>query len=66
MYESMSRPSLMWLLSEPGRALIEMSASIPFQRVTQKKQIGDGHPVMILPGFLSSPNSTRGPQKICC
>ncbi|MBP6447922.1 MAG: alpha/beta hydrolase [Saprospiraceae bacterium] len=63
MFESMSRPSLMWLLSEPGRALIERSASIPFEHVTQKKQIGDGHPVMILPGFLSSQSSTKALRK---
>ena len=63
MFESVSRPSLMWLLSEPGRALIEMGASFPFQKINQKKQIGDGHPVMILPGFLSSQKSTKSLRK---
>jgi Palmitoyl protein thioesterase len=63
MIESVGRPSLFWLLSEPGRALLEMGASYPFKRVYQKKLSGDGHPVMILPGFLSSSTSTKTLRK---
>jgi hypothetical protein len=63
MTESIGRPSLFWLLSEPGRALVEMGASYSINKVSQKKLCGDGHPVMILPGFLSSEKSTKSLRK---
>ncbi|WP_293747044.1 hypothetical protein [uncultured Paraglaciecola sp.] len=52
------RPSLFHMFSE-GRSLIELSvfgAALPFLR---KAPSGDGHPVMVLPGFLASDLSTK-------
>jgi hypothetical protein len=59
MSNAIARPSLFWLMSEPGRALLELGVSIPFKKVFFNKSKGDGHPVMILPGFLSSETSTK-------
>lgn len=52
------RPSLRHMLTE-GRALIELSAfgaALPFLK---RAPTGDGHPVMVLPGFLASDFSTK-------
>ncbi|MFZ1752020.1 MAG: alpha/beta hydrolase [Saprospiraceae bacterium] len=59
MTESISRPSFFWLLSEPGRALLELSTFYPYHKIKPKTVVGDGHPVMTLPGFLSSEKSTK-------
>ncbi len=59
MTQTISRPSIFWLLSEPGRALMELGASYPYKKLFTKTKKGDGHPVMILPGFLSSEVSTK-------
>lgn len=53
-----NRPSLFWLMTEPGRALTELSLSYPYKKLYKKETTGDGHPVMILPGFLSTKQST--------
>jgi pimeloyl-ACP methyl ester carboxylesterase len=55
---SLPRPSLLHLVGE-GRALFELGAfgaSLPFLMQGPK---GDGHPVMVLPGFLASDVSTK-------
>jgi pimeloyl-ACP methyl ester carboxylesterase len=52
------RPSLLHMFSE-GRSLIELSAfgaALPFLK---RAPCGDGHPVMVLPGFLASDFSTK-------
>ena len=52
------RPSLLHMFSE-GRSLIELSAfgaALPFLK---RAPSGDGHPVMVLPGFLASDLSTK-------
>jgi pimeloyl-ACP methyl ester carboxylesterase len=53
------RPSFLWLLSEPSRALLEIGASYPFSSLFAKtNKTGDGHPVMVIPGFMGSDTST--------
>lgn len=59
MTHSVMRPSFLLLLSEPGRALMEFGTSVSYQKLFTTKVEGDGHPVMILPGFLSSETSTK-------
>lgn len=54
----MSRPSFFWLMTEPGRALTELSVAYSLNSVYKTPQNGDGHPVMILPGFMSTKTST--------
>ena len=53
------RPSLRWVAAEPARALLEMGAfagSFPWLQFTPR---GDGHPVLVLPGFMAGERSTR-------
>lgn len=53
------RPSLFWLLTETGRAVTELGFSIPYRKFFVPKNQGDGHPVLVLPGFMSTDTSTR-------
>jgi Palmitoyl protein thioesterase len=59
MVQSVGRPSVLWLLSEPSRALLEIGASYPFSSLfTKTNKSGDGHPVLVIPGFMGSDTST--------
>lgn len=52
------RPSLLHMFTE-GRTLVELGAfgaALPFLK---RAPTGDGHPVMVLPGFLASDLSTK-------
>jgi hypothetical protein len=40
------------------RALIEALALVPYWRLAKKNQTGDGQPVMVLPGFMTSDSAT--------
>ncbi len=51
------RPSLWWLLAE-GRALAEMTTSSALMPLLRRAPAGDGHPVLVLPGFLATSRST--------
>ena len=54
----MKRPSLLRALAEPVRATGELATSIgllPFSRLLPP---GDGHPVLVLPGFMAADGST--------
>lgn len=53
-----TRPSLFLCMTEAGRALTELGISYPYQSLRKPEGDGDGHPVMILPGFMSSKFST--------
>ncbi len=55
----MKRPSVFWLLTEAVRAVTELGISYPYQKIYNKTPKGDGHPVLILPGFLASKISTK-------
>ena len=57
-FADMTKPSLFWLTTEIGRAATEYGFSIPFRTFFSKKAIGDGHPVLVLPGFMASDTST--------
>lgn len=52
------RPALVWGLTEGYRALIELSSYFPYRLMSRIPKDGDGHPVMILPGFMSTDKST--------
>ena len=53
------RPSLFWLFTEGGRAMAEWGLSIPFRKLTNYENSGDGHPVLVIPGFMASDTSTK-------
>lgn len=50
------RPGLLLL---EGRALLELAALLPAYPFLRRAPAGDGHPVMVLPGFMASDFSTR-------
>lgn len=59
MTPSVSRPSMLWLLSEPSRALLELGLSYSYNKLSgQAPATANGQPVMVLPGFMSSGGST--------
>ena len=54
----MKRPSIIRALAEPARASGEFATSVgllPFYRLLPR---GDGHPVLVLPGFMAADGST--------
>ena len=56
--EPIGRPSRALLLLE-GRALLEFAALLPAYPLLRQAPRGDGHPVLVLPGFMASDFSTR-------
>lgn len=56
--KKVKRPSFFWLLTEAGRALTELGISYPYRKLFANPECGDGHPVLVLPGFLASDTST--------
>ena len=52
------RPSLIQFLGEPVRVWKDLWRSLLFQKTHQLPVQGDGHPVLVLPGFLGSDLST--------
>jgi alpha/beta hydrolase family protein len=57
-HESIRRPGLRLLLLE-GRAVLEMAALLVASPLLRRAPRGDGHPVLVLPGFMASDFSTR-------
>ncbi len=55
---TVKRPSALLLLSEPYRGLIDLGAYFTFNRLLKDAPRGDGHPVLVLPGFLTTDLST--------
>jgi pimeloyl-ACP methyl ester carboxylesterase len=53
-----SPPSLFWLLLE-GRAAGELATTLALGPILRRLGPGDGHPVLLLPGFLATDFSTR-------
>src|SRR5215475_15204524 len=47
------------LLPLEGRALLELAALLPAYPFLRRAPAGDGHPVLVLPGFMASDFSTR-------
>lgn len=51
-------PSLFWTLTE-GRAVVELGSFALLKKAMRTLPKGDGHPVLVLPGFMASDRSTR-------
>jgi pimeloyl-ACP methyl ester carboxylesterase len=51
-------PSRLWTLSEPGRALGELASFYALRPMLRGLPKGDGHGVLVLPGFMASDAST--------
>ena len=56
--DRIARPPRAFLLLE-GRALLELAALWAAAPFLSRAPRGDGHPVLVLPGFLASDTSTR-------
>lgn len=55
-----NRPSFFLAFTEAGRALTELGIAYPYHNFTKSDQDeADGHPVMILPGFMTTKASTK-------
>lgn len=50
-------PPLLWQMLE-GRAVFELGAMAWLYPLLRQAPLGDGHPVLVLPGFLAAGNST--------
>ena len=57
-WESLGAPPLGLFALEQGRALLELAALAPRRRVRAAAPPGDGHAVLVLPGFLAGDLST--------
>lgn len=58
-HDDMARPpSLFWTLME-GRAVFELGSFYYLRLFMRRLPRGDGHPVIVLPGFVASDMSTR-------
>ena len=55
-------PSPLWLALEPQRAFGEWLSSFPATPLLERAPRGDGHPVLVLPGFMADDAST-GPLR---
>ena len=51
-------PSMLWTLME-GRAALELGSFLSLRLAMRNLPKGDGHPVLVLPGFVASDVSTR-------
>jgi pimeloyl-ACP methyl ester carboxylesterase len=51
-------PRLVYALTEPGRFVVEINRLLLAHPFLRRAHGGDGHPVMVLPGFLGADGST--------
>ncbi len=59
MSEDNDRPAVALLLAEAPRALFERLSLVPSRPLLRWAPRGDGHPVLVLPGFATGDGSTR-------
>lgn len=52
------QPRLVYALTEPGRFVLELNALLLAHPWLRRARGGDGHPVMVLPGFMGADGST--------
>ena len=57
-----ARPSALLSLTEAHRAVIDIaSLNLSRRRLRKISPLGDGHPVMVLPGFMGDDGYNAGP-----
>lgn len=57
-------PALFWTLTEGHRASFEITSFFMLRRLMKRLPKGDGHPVIIFPGFVASDFSTKPMRKL--
>ena len=58
-HRELRKPSLFWLATEINRALFEFGTYFPYKAFKKQDPNGDGHPVLVLPGFMATDVSTK-------
>ena len=58
------RPSVFLFASEGVRALVELGSFYASKPLLKKVGEGDGHPVLVLPGFMASDRSTQPMRRL--
>jgi len=53
------RPSLLLFITEGLRSVLERAGSVKFRKEFEPQVKGDGHPVLVVPGFLAGELSTQ-------
>lgn len=61
--QQVKKPSKFWLITETTRAIIELGLYLPYKTFRNYDEQGDGHPVMVLPGFMATDVSTKPLRK---
>ncbi len=61
--KEIKKPSLFWLLTESGRAILEYGTFLPYNALKKESIESDRHPVMVLPGFMATDYSTAPLRK---
>ena len=59
-------PSRLLTLAEPGRAMGELASFYALRPLMGQLPKGDGHGVLVLPGFMASDYSTRPLRRLLC
>ncbi len=57
-------PHRLFTLAEPGRAMAELASFIALRPAMNTLPTGDGHGVLVLPGFMASDGSTRPMRRL--
>ncbi len=52
------KPKFIWAITEGSRALFELASFLPYSVSRYYHKKGDGHPVLIIPGFMATDTST--------
>lgn len=58
LYQKARPPHLFWALTE-GRAMLELGSFMAMRSWLSRLPRGDGHPVLVLPGFMAGDTSTK-------
>ena len=56
---NVKKPSRIWLFTEGLRAFLEFIVCFFYRLFHRYKKVGDGHPILVIPGFMGSGLSTR-------
>ncbi|MEM9820949.1 MAG: alpha/beta hydrolase [Bacteroidota bacterium] len=57
--DQIKSPPLSLFISEHWRVFFDLRKSYSFLDNYSDEKVGDGHPVLVIPGFMASPTSTR-------
>ena len=62
--KKVNKPGGFWLATEFARAAFELSSFYTYRFLSGNETKGDGHPVLVLPGFMSTDRSTKHLRKL--